>query len=494
MISNATIIDPPLTFSWLDYAVFGVMLSVSGIIGIFFGCFGTKQNSTDEYLLGGRKLHILPVSMSIIASNISGLAVLGVSADIYRYGAAHVWALIPIAICPLACIYVYMPVFLKLKLITTYQYLQIRFDNTIKMLASFIYIFHLIIYNPVVIFLPCLAFNQATGYNVNVLAPATTIFCVFYTAIGGLKTVVWTDTLQTISILLGLFAVLGMGLYQGGDVSTIFEVAKSGERLDIFNFNIDPTIRDNFWTYALGSTAMWMVDVSINQGTLQRLNAVPTFAHAKMVMLIFFVISVTVKVLAIITGISMYARYADCDPLLSGKVAHSDQVVPYYVMDVGGSILGLPGLFIAGVFAAALSTLSTNLLNLSTTIYTDLLSGFVSKSISERNVSYILKLIVAVVGIVDCGLVLIVGKFGGILQFGISLLGITYGTLLGLFTLGMVFPIANKQGALCGGIAGIIFSSCMVLGNLWYKFHGTLPDYPKPVSTRGCNFTTPLLM
>uniref|UniRef100_A0A1Y1MY70 Sodium-dependent multivitamin transporter n=1 Tax=Photinus pyralis TaxID=7054 RepID=A0A1Y1MY70_PHOPY len=162
MISNATIIDPPLTFSWLDYAVFGVMLSVSGIIGIFFGCFGTKQNSTDEYLLGGRKLHILPVSMSIIASNISGLAVLGVSADIYRYGAAHVWALIPIAICPLACIYVYMPVFLKLKLITTYQYLQIRFDNTIKMLASFIYIFHLIIYNPVVIFLPCLAFNQGT--------------------------------------------------------------------------------------------------------------------------------------------------------------------------------------------------------------------------------------------------------------------------------------------------------------------------------------------
>ncbi|KAK5642634.1 hypothetical protein RI129_008801 [Pyrocoelia pectoralis] len=450
MVLNTSTIDtnipiPLLTFSWLDYVVFATMLSISGFIGVFFGCFGNKQNSSGEYLLGGKSLHIFPVSMSIIASNITGLAVLGVPADIYRYGAANVWSIIPIIISSLACIYVYMPVLLKLELITTYQYLQIRFGSSIKMFASFIYTLHLIIYNPVIIFLPCLAFNQATGFNINLLAAATTIFCVFYTAIGGLKTVVWTDAIQTISILLGSIVVLAMGLYQSGDISSIFEIARKGERLELFNFDLDPTIRDNFWTYALGCTAMWMTDVSINQGTFQRLNAVPTFDKAKLVIFIFCVISVILKIFTAVTGIAIYARYADCDPLESGKVVHTDQVVPYYVMDVGRSILGLPGLFISGVFAAALSTLSTNLLNLSTTIYTDFLSGFIPPSVSETKISYILKFIVAVVGILDCGLVFVVGKFGGLLQFGISLIGITSGTLLGLFTLGMVFPLANKQ-------------------------------------------------
>uniref|UniRef100_A0A1Y1M5J0 Sodium-coupled monocarboxylate transporter 1 n=1 Tax=Photinus pyralis TaxID=7054 RepID=A0A1Y1M5J0_PHOPY len=484
---------PPITFSWLDYVVFAALLGMSGSIGIFFGCFGSKQNSSGEYLLGGKRLHIVPVAMSIIASNISGLAVLGAPADIYRYGAYFIWSIIPILTSSLACVYVFMPVLLQLELITTYQYLQLRFGKSVKILASFMYIFQLVTYNPVVIFLPCLAFSQATGYNIYLIAPATTVFCVFYTAIGGLKTVVWTDTLQSISILLGSVVVLAMGLYQSGGVGNVFKIARDGGRLDVFNFDLDPTVRDTFWTFAVGSSAMWMVDVAVNQGTLQRLSAVPTFAKVKLVMVLFGIISVIFKVLTTITGIAVYARYADCDPLQSGKALHMDQLVPYYVMDVGGSILGLPGLFIAGVFAAALSTLSTNLLNLATTIYTDFLSGFVPKSTPEKKISYLLKLIVVVVGIVDCCLVFLVAKFGGILQFAISLLGITYGSLLGIFTLGMVFPIANEKGALSGGLAGLIFSGFMVFGNLFYKYHGLLPDHRKPISTQGCNVTTPLL-
>ncbi|KAB0796746.1 hypothetical protein PPYR_10807 [Photinus pyralis] len=123
---------PPITFSWLDYVVFAALLGMSGSIGIFFGCFGSKQNSSGEYLLGGKRLHIVPVAMSIIASNISGLAVLGAPADIYRYGAYFIWSIIPILTSSLACVYVFMPVLLQLELITTYQYLQLRFACDIQ--------------------------------------------------------------------------------------------------------------------------------------------------------------------------------------------------------------------------------------------------------------------------------------------------------------------------------------------------------------------------
>lgn len=72
MITNTSIIDTNviaafLTFSWLDYAVFVAMLAVSGSIGIFFGCFGTKQNSSGEYLLADKMLAVFPVAMSIFA-------------------------------------------------------------------------------------------------------------------------------------------------------------------------------------------------------------------------------------------------------------------------------------------------------------------------------------------------------------------------------------------------------------------------------------------
>lgn len=76
-----------------------------------------------------------------------------------------------------------------------------------------------------------------------------------------------------------------------------------------------------------------------------------------------------------ITGLQMYANYETCDPLLAGYTKKIDQVLPYFVMDVGASVPGLPGLFIAGIFAAAMSTMSSSLNTLSGTIYEDFLKS-----------------------------------------------------------------------------------------------------------------------
>ncbi|KAF5303911.1 hypothetical protein FQA39_LY01696 [Lamprigera yunnana] len=492
-VMNSTVQPDPyhplqFIFSWLDYCLFFAMLALSALIGIYFGCFGSKQSSAREYLIASKSMKVFPVAMSLIASNISGLTIMAAPADIYKYGGNYIWSMLSILLTSLACIYVYMPVFLNLELVSTYEYLEMRFDRKIRTLASILFTLQVILFNPIIIYLPALAFSQATGLSVHIIAPTVCLICVFYTTIGGLKAVVWTDTLQTSSILICLLVVFGLGISVTGGFVNIFNEAHKGHRLDILDFNLDPTKRDGFWAFLFGCTVYWMVDISINQGTMQRLMAVPTINDSKMVILIFCIGTILIKAFTTFAGIMMYAKYSKCDPISSGQVTHSDQILPYFVMDVGGQIPGLPGLFIAGIFSGALSSLSTTLNTLSATFYSDFISYYVPKSITEKQKSNILKLIVIVAGVVCTLLVFVVERLGGIFQLSITFGGITAGTLVGLFSLGMLFPSANTKGALWGGIAGLTISSWMVLGNQWYKHKGLIKDKPLPLSIKNCTF------
>lgn len=158
----------------------------------------------------------------------------------------------------------------------------------------------------------------------------------------------------------------------------------------------------------------------------------------------------------------MYAKYFDCDPLTTGQIKKFDQILPYYVMDVANKIPGLGGLFIAGIFSTALrfvflivslqlliwfiySTLSTYLNSLSGTVCTDFVFPFIKKEVSEKQASNIIKVTTVIIGSISVALAFVVEKLGSIIEIWISLNGITNGPLIGLFTLGMVFPVANSK-------------------------------------------------
>lgn len=141
----------------------------------------------------------------------------------------------------------------------------------------------------------------------------------------------------------------------------------------------------------------------------------------------------------------MYVKYFGCDPLLSGQITKADKILPHYVMDVSGSVPGLPGLFIAGIFCASLSTLSASLNCLAGTIYEDFLSQYMSKDITEQRVGYILKGLVIGIGVISVLLVRVVEHLGNLLPIMISFTGVASGPLLGIFTLGILFPKANAK-------------------------------------------------
>lgn len=162
-------------------------------------------------------------------------------------------------------------------------------------------------------------------------------------------------------------------------------------------------------------------------------------------------------------GLLTYSKYKDCDPVTSKIISKHDQLFPYFVTDIGSSIPGISGLFIATIASASLryyflffyavyisccSSMSSNLNALSGVLYKDLVCLFYKEKPSEKRGSNILKMIVLVVGVLCTCLVFAVDKLGEIISVTLTVCGITQGPLLGVFTLGVLFPIANHY--VCG--------------------------------------------
>ncbi|XP_063925687.1 sodium-coupled monocarboxylate transporter 1-like [Zophobas morio] len=479
-----------LSFSWYDYILFGIMLGVSALIGIYFGCFGTKQSTANEYLMGDKKMKVFPISVSLVASHVSGVTLLAVPADIYRYGASYwlfVFACLPVT---LVIMFVYLPVFYKLQITSTYEYLERRFDSTNRMFASFLFAIGLFLYLPVVIYLPALALSAATGINLHYITPLVCGVCIFYTTLGGLKAVVWTDTIQFTVTTGAIFTVAVIGIKAAGGFTSIWSTAVEGQRLDIFDFDPNPTKRDSFWGVILGVSSWWLSMAGIHQSCVQKFLSLPTFREAKL-SLIYFCVGITVvSSFSVFTGLMIYTRYADCDPLCTGAVTKHDQLLPYYIMDVASHIPGLTGLFIAGIFCAALSTLSACLNCLAGTMFEDFITKVTGPIKNEKTAAYILKFLVLITGVICTLLVFVVERLGGILPLVISLGSITSGPLLGLFTLGILFPKVSSRGAFYGSVFSLLFCGWIVVMAQYYKAQGLVPDIPKPVSTEGCSVTT----
>lgn len=135
----------------------------------------------------------------------------------------------------------------------------------------------------------------------------------------------------------------------------------------------DPTSRSSFWTVTIGLTSMWISTVGVSPECIQRFLSVPTYKDSMNIVWLFGIGHTIVKLLAVYCGVVIFARYETCDPVTIGAVAKDDQIFPYYVMDITRNIPGLPGLFVAGVFSAALSSMSSSLNVISGAIYGDFL-------------------------------------------------------------------------------------------------------------------------
>ncbi|XP_010880954.2 solute carrier family 5 member 6a [Esox lucius] len=451
-------------FTTPDYVIFALLLVASTCIGLFYALSGGRQRTTQEFLLADRSMSCLPVSLSLLATFQSAVAILGAPSEIYTYGTQYWFLGVSYFLGLLIPAHIFIPVFYRLRLTSAYEYLELRFNKTVRIMGTVTFIFQMVIYMGVVLYAPALALNAVTGFDLWGAVLAMGLVCTLYTTLGGLKAVIWTDVFQTIVMFAGQLAVIVVGAHQAGGMGEVWRKAMNGSRIASLDLNPDPTERHTFWTLGVGGVFLMLALYGVNQAQVQRYLSSRTEREAIMSCYVVFPCQQVVLCLGCLMGLVMFARYGEDSPLDKGYVKTNDQMVLYFVMDVFKDLPGLPGLFVACLFSGALSTISSAFNSLATVTMEDLIKPY-CPGMTEAKATLLSKGLALAYGLVCLAMAYIASLMGSVLQAAFSIFGMVGGPLLGLFCLGMFFPWANSIGAIVGLVAGLVMAFWIGIGN-----------------------------
>ncbi|XP_052890854.1 sodium-coupled monocarboxylate transporter 1-like [Anopheles moucheti] len=487
-------------FHWPDYVVFVLMLASCIMIGIFFGyrhhlkrirqgqSSSGNETEAQDYLVGGRKMQIFPVAVSLVASWVSGVPMLGTVTEIYVYGTQFCYIVFSMMLAGVLMYYLFLPVFHELQITSTYEYLQHRFDSRMRLFGAILFTLGCLLWMPIVIYVPALAFNQVTGLSVHVITPIVCIICIFYTSIGGLKAVVWTDVIQSGVTLLALLAVLIKGILDIGGPAEVLERNVVGERLEAPIFDPNPTLGHSFWIMLFGAPVWVCEGIACSQDMVQRFLSLPTLKDARKALSWFVIGWISINVIFFLIGMLVYATYYRCDPLTTELAKAKDQLLPLFVMETFAAYPGMTGVFVAGIFSAALSSLSSALNALSAVTLEDFCKPYCKKPLTEKQIGYIMRGSVLVYGVLSVLLSLLVEHLGTVMQLAMTLSSASAAPLLGMFVMGILMPWVNGTGALYGGITGLATMFYMCYNAEYSIALGNKTFDTKPVSVEECPY------
>ncbi|XP_077286414.1 sodium/solute co-transporter-like 5A11 isoform X2 [Arctopsyche grandis] len=415
-----------------------------------------------------------------------GVTVLGTPAEIYNFGTQY-WMIVGAILgSGIIVATVYLPVFSKLKLQSSYEYLELRFDKSLRTMASIMFLIDEILFLPVLVYVPALAFNQVTGINIHVIGSAVCLVCIFYTVLGGLRAVIWTDTWQVGVMFGSVLLVAILGTIQAGGLNNILEAASEGERLEFFNWDTNLYHRHTVWGTLFGGCLYWTAFNSVNQTMVQRYMALPSQKSAVMAIGLFSVGAVCVVSLCCYCGLLIFERFGACDPRAAGLLQADDQLLPAYVALSASNLPGVIGIFVAGVFGAALSSMSVVLNSSATVVLEDIIRGLFGRRPNSKYATLIARGTAAILGVSSLGALFLIERLSGVLSVATSLSAIAASSTFGMFTLGMLWPWATPRGALAGAIVGALTGGWAALGSQTAAAQGLVPPDRRPPSLAGC--------
>ncbi|XP_071637386.1 putative sodium-dependent multivitamin transporter isoform X2 [Temnothorax longispinosus] len=462
------------TLTVADYAVIGVLILISSGIGVYYWFTGGRQKSTEEYFMANKSMRVIPVAIGLMVSYLSAVSLLGVSSENYVYGTQYAVINIAYGLATPFAAYFYLP------------YLQKRFGTTTRLIASFAFLLQLLLYSGVVLYAPALALEATTGISKTASVIGLGLICTFYSTIGGIKAVLITDVFQGLLMLTAVVTIIATAAVDNGGVDRIWRIAGEGSRLEFDNISPDPTVRHTWWSLTLGGFFTYLSLYSVNQVQVQRMLTVSNLAAAQRALWWSWPMASIMSLTLCFSGLAMYAKYHNCDPLEEGRITSNDQLMPLYVMDTLSDYPGVPGLFIAGIFSAGLSTISATVNSLAAVILEDYIKPLCrvrNRELSATASIIISKILAIIVGLSCVAVAFLAQYLGGLLQAALTIFGVVGGPMLGLYTLGMFLPSCNQRGAIAGFVLSLMFS-------LWIGFGQPKPPIPRlGVSTDGCNST-----
>jgi SSS family transporter len=447
------IINPMISSLVLpDYLVMLIYFLILGGIGAYFA---RKQNNSEEFSLGGRKVKWWAAAISMFATGASAISFMAIPSQVFR--TSLIWLFPILIVIPLFYFvqaYLLYPLLRRLDIVSTYDYLQQRFHPSLRFLASFQCIaFQTFGRISVVILLPALAISAVTGLDVMISVLLMGIITTLYTTFGGYEAVVWTDVLQGLLMIggIGLMICIAVSGIPGG-TRELLAVGSQYNKFDLFigGWDIAMALGGFLILRQLSESFAAISD----QPIIQRLFSIPMDKVRKLTAL-FAVFAILIAVLVQFMGVSMFG-YFHANPELMNPFMTNDQVVPLFVTQTLPP--GISGLIIAALFAASMSTLSSSINSVSTLVAEDFFVKIFKESTDTQKL-LVMKGTSMLVGLFGTGTALYMASLNiqSMFQLWLEIAALIGGGFVGMYFLGMFTKRANSPGVIVGAIFSVVF-------------------------------------
>ena len=374
---------------------------------------------------------------------------------------------------------------------SVFEYFEKRFGSKdVRLCGMAAYVIKTIFATSVYIYGPGSALNAITNLNENVSIGIIGVIATFYTAIGGIKAVIWTDFYQTIIMICVLIIIISKGIFDIGGFDNLWQINMYGERLELFDFNPDPFIRQSFWSQTIGWIFVLSLFYSVDQQMIQRFIASKNKKTAQKALFYHMPLIFMFYSLVCLCGLVMYASFFTCDLILGNKISNQNQLLGYFVTNNLNSWPGMSGLFLGAVFCASFSSISSALSSLSSIIWQDfcMLIPFFKRLNDSKSV-LTTKLLVFICGFIGTSFAFMLASIkGNLIMLSSGIQSALAAPILAIFILGAFFTCTNKLGVIIGTIVGFLVGLWQSLGSNIVK--PTYPQLSKSVEFCDYNMST----
>jgi len=463
---------------WIIVVLYLIGVAIFGIIS------GGKQRSTSDYFLGARQVPWLAVCFAVVATETSALTFLSIPGVAYATNLNFLQLTFGYILGRIIVSFVLLPAYYKGELATAYQFLGIRFGKKIRNFASIVFMLTRLAADGVRLFttaIPLAIILKSSGQLANwsdtqiyIVSIAIVSFVTFlYTFIGGVRAVIWMDVVQMFIYIGGaISAIIVLSLKIDGGISQVLNFAS--EKFKIINWGFDKPLNEFFtqpytlFASLIGGAFLSMASHGADQLIVQRLLTTNSLKNSQKALITTGFIVAVQFFMFLFLGLMLYTFY-------NGAKMNPNEVFADFIVKYMPS--GISGLIIAGLFAAAMSTLAGSMSSLASSAMIDIYKPYFGKDNDEKKELLISRIITAIWAVLLVGSAMFFMKTERtVVELALSIASFTYGGLLGSFLLGALFKKVNEIDALIGFVFGIAVMIYVILNTkiawTWHTFIG----------------------
>jgi len=439
----------------VDWVICIAYLALVVALGIYFS---RTDDTNDEFFHGGKAMHWLPVGLSLFATTFSSNSFVGLPAE-GAFGDYHqllAILFIPFVVIPITCKW-FIPKFKSWGYSSLYEYFERRFNRRLRLMASTVFMFYSAGWMATMLLAVARVLGEVletpSAESGAIIIAIVGLLATAYTAMGGVKAVIWTDTIQAFALGGGMIFLLFslIGDIDGG-WNSLLEVAESNDKMKMNSTdggwgerNVYSAIAYGFFIYLGGQIATY--------GSYQRYITVKSTKDAQLSLGVKGIFTLFSCTLFFLVGTALYVFYHQAPESLEvfndySLDAAKDRLLPHYVMNYMDGA-GITGLLLAGLFAAAMSSLDSGINSMVATLVTDWYKGRNMGKGTNRKLTLIFGVLVTGIGCLM--------SFSNLPVFDLllSVSGATLGLLLSILLVGLLYRKATSTGVMWGMVGGL---------------------------------------